>query len=161
MADPPDQVPVAPPFQGYWALDAFGVSVPESLADPKKAIGAITKAQAECPFDAIEVVWDWFAFLDVLGCTSEIASVGSPMVVHNPLKSIDEVTKLVPVDTSADGRVKASLVAAEALLAEFGEEVFCYASIPLPFTLAGHLSGVPQLIGLLAHVPSKNPCSEA
>ncbi|MCX6373775.1 MAG: hypothetical protein NTX16_12020, partial [Actinobacteria bacterium] len=62
LADPPDRVPVAPPFQGYWALDAFGVSTPESLTHPQKAVAAIVKAQAACPFDALEIVWDWFAF---------------------------------------------------------------------------------------------------
>lgn len=146
MAEPPDRVPVAPPFQGYWALDAFGVSVPESLSDPKKAIQAISRAQEAAPFDAIEVVWDWFAFIDVLGCTSEITPAGSPMVVKNPITSLDDLAKLKPVDTSADARVQASLVAAEALLAEFGDEFLCYATIPLPFTTAGHMRDAAHLM---------------
>jgi MtaA/CmuA family methyltransferase len=146
LAELPDRVPVAPPFQGYWALDAFGVTVPESIAEPKKAIAAISKAQAACPFDAMEVVWDWFAFLDVLGCKSGIADAGSPIVLENPLTSIDQVADLQPVDTSGDERVKASIVAAEALLKEFKDEYFCYATIPLPFTLAGHMRDAAHLM---------------
>ena len=43
-------------------------------------------------------------------------------------------------------RVQASVVAEESLLKEFGDEVFCYADIPLPFTLAGLLRGVENLM---------------
>lgn len=152
LAGPTDRVPVAPPFQGYWALDAFGVSTPESLNHPKKAVAAIVKAQAACPFDAIEIVWDWFAFVDLLGCTSRITEVGSPSVIEPALHSFDEVADLALVDTGASSRVQSSLVAAEALLEELGDEVFCYASLPLPFTLAGHLLGVADLMtGLIEH----------
>lgn len=139
LTELPDRVPVAPPFQGYWALDAFGVTVPESIAHPEKAIEAISAAQEACPFDALEVVWDWFAFLDVLGVKSGFADAGSPMVLENPLKSIDEVAGLAPVDTSSDERVRASIVAAKALLEKFQGDCYCFATIPLPFTLAGHL----------------------
>ncbi len=146
LLDPPDRVPVAPPFQGYWALDAFGLSTPESLAHPERAAAAIVNAQAACPFDAIEIVWDWFAFVDLLGCTSRITEVGSPSVIEPALHSLDEVADLVLVDTSASSRVQSSLIAAEALLEELGDEVFCYASLPLPFTLAGHLRGMTDLM---------------
>ena len=101
-------MPAAPPFQGYWALESFGVTVPQSIAEPARAVDAVKRAQEACPFDALEVVWDWFAFLDVVGCTSQIADAGSPMVVKNPMSSIDEVADLEPVDTSGDERVKAS-----------------------------------------------------
>lgn len=146
LSELPDRVPVAPPFQGYWGLDAFDVTVPESIAHPEMAVEALTKAQEACPFDAMEVVWDWFAFLDVLGVKSGIADAGSPIVLENPLKSIDEVADLAPVDTSADERVKASIVSARALLDRFQDEYFCYATIPLPFTLAGHLRDAARLM---------------
>ena len=146
LTELPDRVPVAPPFQGYWALDAFGVTIPESIAHPEKAVEAILKAQEACPFDALEVVWDWFAFLDVLGVKSGIADAGSPIVIENPMKSIDEVADLAPVDTSDDERVKATIVAAEALLKELQDEYFCYATIPLPFTLAGHMRDAARLM---------------
>jgi len=146
LAGPADRVPGAPPFQGYWALDAYGVTVPESLAEPQKAVTAITRAQADCPFDAIEVSWDWFAFVDACGCTSNITDAGSPAVVTNPLTSIEQIGDLAPVDTSKDARVQASIAAAESLMRTFGDEVFCYATVPLPFTLAGHLRGVDNLM---------------
>lgn len=151
----PDTVPVAPPFQGYWALESFGVTVPESIAKPKKAIEAILRAQEVCPFDALEVVWDWFAFLDVLGCTSGIADAGSPMVVKNPMSSIEEVADLRPVDTSADERVKATITAAEALLPEFRDEYLCYATMPLPFTLAGHMRDAAHLMSDMIKHPDE------
>jgi len=74
LTELPDRVPVAPPFQGYWALDAFGVTIPESIAHPEKAVEAIVKAQDACPFDALEVVGTGSPF-----STSWGSSPGSPM----------------------------------------------------------------------------------
>ena len=79
LVDPPDRVPVAPPFQGYWALDAYGVSVPDSLENPQKAVTAITQAQADCPFDAISVVWDWFAFVMRVAARRTSQTPGAPL----------------------------------------------------------------------------------
>ena len=111
------------------------------------AVEALTKAQEACPFDAMEVVWDWFAFLDVLGVKSGIADAGSPIVLENPLKSIDEVADLAP---SRHERRRAgeglALSPARALLDRFQDEYFCYATIPLPFTLAGHLRDAARLM---------------
>jgi MtaA/CmuA family methyltransferase len=155
LTELPDRVPVAPPFQGYWGLDAYGVTVPESISEPKKAIEALKRAQADCPFDALEVVWDWFAFLDVVGCTSQITDAGSPMVIKNPMSSIDEVADLKPVDTSRDERVEATIVAGEALLAEWREDFFCYATVPLPYTLAGHLRDAAHLMSDMIKHPEQ------
>lgn len=155
LTETPDRVPTAPPFQGYWALESFGVTVPESIAEPAKAVEALKRAQEACPFDALEVSWDWFAFLDVVGCTSQIEDAGSPMVVKNPMSSIDDVADLKPVDTSGDERVKASVVAAEALLPEFVDEYFCYATVPLPFTLAGHMRDAARLMSDLIKRPEQ------
>ena len=149
----PDQVPVAPPFQGYWALDAFGVTVPESLADPVAAAQAALAAQEACPFDALEVVWDWVANIDLLGCTSKIVDSGSPLVVKHVLESSVDVADLRSLDLSADRRVEASLRTAEVLLEQLREDFFCYATIPLPFTLASYLRKVDCLMKDLIRRP--------
>lgn len=149
----PDQVPVAPPFQGYWALDAFGVSVPTSLADPVKAAHAAIAAQEACPFDALEVVWDWVANIDLLGCTSKFPDSGSPLVIEHVLESSVDVAKLRSLDLTADGRVEASVRTAELLMQQFGDDFFCYATIPLPFTLASYLRKVDYLMKDLIRQP--------
>ncbi len=149
----PDQVPVAPPFQGFWALDAYGVTIPTSLAEPQKAAQAIAKAQRECPFDAIEVVWDWIMNIDLLGCKSRIAESGQPIVVEHVLSSGVDIDTLRAVDRTADQRVEATVISAEILLKEFAEEVFCYATIPSPFTLASYLRGVSELMTDLYYRP--------
>jgi MtaA/CmuA family methyltransferase len=153
MTDLPDRVPVAPLFQAYWALDAFGVTVPESIADPMKAVEAIKRGQEACTFDALEVVWDWFAFLDMLGCKSNIAPAGSPTIVYSPLQSIDEAAKLEQIDTGKNERVKASLVTGEALLAEFADDFYCCATMAMPFTLAGHMRDAARLMSDMIRHP--------
>jgi uroporphyrinogen decarboxylase len=141
-----DQVPVAPPFQGFWALDAFGVSVPTSLAEPAKAAQAIIEAQEECPFDALEVVWDWIMNIDLLGCKSRIADAGQPIVVEHVLSAGPDVDKLRAMDRTPDARTEATVVGAEILLKELADDFFCYATIPSPFTLASYLRGVSELM---------------
>jgi uroporphyrinogen decarboxylase len=148
-----DQVPVAPPFQGFWALDAFGVSVPTSLADPRKAAQAIIEAQRECPFDALEVVWDWIMNIDLLGCKSRVADKGQPIVVEHALSSGLDVDRLRAVDRTADNRVEATVISAEILIKELAGEFFCYATIPSPFTLASYLRGVSELMTDLYNDP--------
>ncbi len=149
----PDQVPVAPPFQGYWALDAFGVTVPKSLADPVAAAQAAIAAQEVCPFDALEVVWDWVANIDLLGCTSKILDSGSPLVVKHVLESSADVARLRSLDLTADDRVEASVRTAEVLLEQLSQDFFCYATIPLPFTLASYLRKVDYLMKDLIREP--------
>jgi uroporphyrinogen decarboxylase len=141
-----DQVPVAPPFQGFWALDAFGVSVPTSLADPAKAAQAIIQAQEVCPFDALEVVWDWIMNIDLLGCRSRIADQGQPIVVEHVLSAGPDVDRLRAIDRTADARTEATVASAEILLKELAVDFFCYATIPSPFTLASYLRGVSELM---------------
>ncbi|MHB1344124.1 MAG: uroporphyrinogen decarboxylase family protein [Thermoleophilia bacterium] len=150
----PDRVPVAPPFQGYWALDAFGVTVPQSLADPVAAAQAALAAQEACPFDALEVVWDWVANIDLLGCTSKIVDAGSPLVVEHVLESSVDVAKLRSLDLTADGRVEAGVRTAEVLLEQLSRDFFCYATIPLPFTLASYLRKVDYLMKDLIRQPA-------
>ena len=141
-----DQVPVAPPFQGFWALDAFGVSVPTSLADPAKAAQAIIQAQQECPFDGLEVVWDWIMNIDLLGCKSRIVDQGSPVVVEHVLSAGPDVAKLRSIDRTSDARIEAAVVSAEILLGQLADEYFCFAECAAPFTLASYLRGVSDLM---------------
>lgn len=148
-----DQVPVAPPFQGFWALYAFGVSVPTSLSDPAKAAQAIIEAQRECPFDALEVVWDWIMNIDLLGCKSRIADAGQPIVVEHALSPGLDVDKLRAIDRTPDARTEATVATAEILLKELADEYFCYATIPSPFTLASYVRGVSELMTDLYHNP--------
>lgn len=149
----PDRVPVAPPFQGYWALDAFGVTVPASLADPVAAAQAALAAQEACPFDALEVVWDWVANIDLLGCTSKVVDAGSPLVVEHVLESSVDVAKMRSLDLAPDRRVEASVRTAEVLLDQLSDDFFCYATIPLPFTLASYLRKVDYLMKDLIRRP--------
>jgi MtaA/CmuA family methyltransferase len=144
---------VAPPFQGYWALDAFGVTVPESIQDPVKAAQAALSAQEACPFDALEVVWDWVANIDLLGCTSKIVDSGSPLVVEHVLETSVDVGKLRSFDLTADCRVEATMRTAEVLLEQLRDDFFCYATIPLPFTLASYLRKVDFLMKDLIRQP--------
>ena len=143
----PDHVPVAAAFQAFWALGEFGVTVPESHADPRKAAQAIIDAQRVCPFDQIEIMWDWTMNLDQLGCTSKVPDKGQPMVVKHAVQSPADIDRLRAVDrTTPDQRTEATLVSTEILLKEFSDEYFCTASLCSPLTLASYLRGVSDLM---------------
>ncbi|MEW6423750.1 MAG: uroporphyrinogen decarboxylase family protein [Bacillota bacterium] len=150
----PDRVPVAPIFQGYWALDRYGVTVPESMSNPRKAAEAILRAQEECPFDAIEVVWDWVAPVDAVGCKSRITDKSSPIVVEPAIKNLADIKQLKPVDISNHPRVYASMESARIILEELGKDVFCYATIAQPFTFANQMRRADYLMLDLYKNPS-------
>jgi MtaA/CmuA family methyltransferase len=151
----PDRVPSTSPFQAYWALAEYGVSVPESIAQPARAAEAVLRGQDDCPFDALEVLWDWVAMADDLGCTSRIAAEGSPVVVGHPLASSGEAAGLKVPDLQANRRVNAALEAAAILVGELGADFYCLATIPEAFTWASYLRKVDYLMTDLIRFPEQ------
>jgi len=141
-----DHVPVAPIFQGYWALERHHVTVPDTLIQPQLAVEALLRAQDECPFDALEVVWDWVAPVDAVGCESRITPTSSPLVTKPAVRQIEDIESLRPVDLSNDARVQASVESARLLVEALGDETFCYATIAQPFTFANQMRRADALM---------------
>jgi MtaA/CmuA family methyltransferase len=142
----PDCVPVIPPFQGFWALDAAGLKISEAFADQMKGAEAQIKMLEKAPFDAFEVVWDWLAAVEACGCKVQIPDDGNPITMERIVKSIDDVERLRMPDIKSHKRSIDDFKIAAYLNAKYKEAHCTYATLALPFTLAGELMGVDSLM---------------
>lgn len=141
-----ERVPVAPPFQGYWALALAGVTVKESINNPIKAARAQIQAVGSCGFDAFGAMWDWLAPAEALGCEVKMPEHGT-IVTWTPLvEDRSSLDRLRIPDPGEDYRLKAALKTSELLINELGREKYLMTSLAAPFTLAGELRGVGKLM---------------
>ena len=141
-----DRVPVAPPFQGYWALALAGVKVKESIDNPIRAARAQIQAVGACGFDAMGVMWDWLAPAEALGCEVKVPEHGTIMTWTPVVEDRSSLDRLRIPDPGEDYRLKAAFETSELLMNELGKEKYLMASLAAPFTLAGELRGVGKLM---------------
>jgi len=145
--EPVDQIPLAPPFQGYWALGVMGVKGPDSIRDPQLSAGAQVEIAKHCRFDAIETMWDWLSPVEALGCEVKIPDLGAIPTWTNVLgEDTEKLSTLQVPDPSKDYRLKSSLETTGLLHKELGSELFLYNTLVCPFTLAGELRGVETMM---------------
>jgi uroporphyrinogen decarboxylase len=141
-----DVVPCIPPFQGFWALMAAGFKVSETFREPMKGAEAQVAMLGKVPFDSFEVVWDWLSPVEACGCRVKIPDDGNPVTVERVVKSIEDVEKLQVPDLRVHARSVSDLKVAEFLVEKYGKKNYTYATLALPFTLAGELRGVEALM---------------
>jgi uroporphyrinogen decarboxylase len=141
-----DIVPVIPPFQGFWALDAVGLSIPSHYANPMKGAEAQIKMIEAAPFDALEVFWDWLTPAEACGCKVVFPEKSNPNTSEHVLKTIDEVSKLKMPDISGHARSINDFKVAASLNKSLSKERYTYITLPLPFTLSGELRGVEKMM---------------
>jgi len=150
----PDRVPVMSPFQGFWALGAGNLPVEESFRDPVKAANAQLNILDACKFDGIEILWDWLAPVDALGCKVKIPEKGNPVTVERVVKASEDIDRLKVPDLRGHKRTISDFEAARILKEKIGGSHFTYITLALPFTLAGELRGVQNFMVDLMKRPS-------
>jgi len=141
-----DRIPFCAPFQGYWALGLNGVTVMDSINNPKLAAEAQYKAVEECNIDGVEVMWDWLLPAEALGCKVKIPEHGTIPTVSHIIKGPEDLDKLVLPEIKNFYRFKAAKETAKHMSEKLGKERFLMASILSPFTLAGEIRGVDNLM---------------
>src|SRR5512138_3529126 len=120
-----DQVPLYPPFQGYWALGIAGIPVPLSLRKPKIGAEAQIKAAEKFGFDGLEASGDCFMPpVEALGCEVKQPDVGSGTTSAPIILEPSDLEKLEIPDLRLDHRHQAHVVAAEYLVDKIGGERF-------------------------------------
>ncbi len=145
--EPTDQTPLAPPFQGYWALGVMGVKGPDSIRDPKMAAQAQIEIAKRCNFDGLETMWDWLSPVEALGCEVKIPDLGAIPTWTNILSDDpDRLGALEVPDPSKDYRLQSSMRVTEIMHKALGAEKFLYNTLVCPFTLAGELRGVETMM---------------
>lgn len=141
-----DRIPFCPPFQGYWALNLAGVSVMDSIRNPKMAAEAQFKVVEPCCMDAVEIMWDWLLPAEAMGCGVNIPEHGTiPTLTH----IIDEPGRLDELEIPEINdfyRFTGAKDTAAAMAEKLGKEHFLMCSILSPFTLSGELRGVEQMM---------------
>jgi len=143
---PVDMVPLMPPFQGYWALALAGVSIAESLKDPKLAAAAQVEVARKCHFDALETFWDWLSPVEAIGCEVRVPKVGEIATWKHIIAGPNSLEGLEHPDPYDDKRFVSGLETKKLVCRELKSESLCFGSICSPFTLAGEIRGVEALI---------------
>ncbi len=134
--------PILPPFQGTWALNTEGVPLRDAIEDPRVNAAVQQRIAQRCSFDAFEGMWDWLTMAEAMGCGVKIKDgMGALTIDHVLGESID--TELGNPDPNDDTRALSNRGALD-LCAE-GDR-YIYSTVPGPFTLAGELRGLEQLM---------------
>jgi MtaA/CmuA family methyltransferase len=141
-----DRIPFCAPFQGYWALGLEGVSVMDSINKPKLAAEAQFRAVDECHIDGVEVMWDWLLPAEAMGCKVKIPEHGTIPTISGIIKDPSDLDKMELPDINNFYRFKAAKETAQHMADKLGKDHFLMASILSPFTLAGELRGVDNLM---------------
>ncbi|MDR3282280.1 MAG: uroporphyrinogen decarboxylase family protein [Candidatus Methanoplasma sp.] len=141
-----DRVPFCAPFQGYWALGLENVTVMDSIKNPKVAAEAQYRAVEECHIDGVEVMWDWLLPAEALGCKVKIPEHGTIPTVSHIINGPEDLDKLELPDVDGFYRFKAAKETARHMSERLGKDHFLMASILSPFTLAGEVRGVDNLM---------------
>jgi MtaA/CmuA family methyltransferase len=149
-----DSVPVIPPFQGFWAIDAYGVKISETFKNPKLGGEAQIKMLERVPFDALEVLWDWLAPVEACGCKVNFPEGGNPITVERVVKTPEDMRRLKVPDILSHSRSRNDFEIAKFLNKVLGNEKYTYVTLALPFTLAGELRGVEAMMLDLLKRPS-------
>jgi len=139
------RVPVFPLCISWWAFDHFGYTVMDVFKNPEKGVDAQLKTLEILDFDAVESFWDWYCILGPLGCEMKIEEKGSPLVLDFPLKKPEELKKLSTPDFQKDWRVDSALKSA-AFLKEKADDYYLFGTLLGPFSLAGILRGLENLL---------------
>ena len=141
-----DRIPFCPPFQGYWALNLAGVSVMDSITKPKMAAEAQFKVVKECNIDGAETMWDWLLPAEAMGCEVKIPEHGTIPTVSHIVHSAADLDKLKIPEVKNFYRFKGARETTKIMAEKIGKERFLMASLLSPFTLAGELRGVEDMM---------------
>jgi len=141
-----ERVPFCAPFQGYWALGLEGVPVMESINNPKLAADAQYRVVNECHIDGVEAMWDWLLPAEAMGCKVKVPEFGTIPTVSHIVSGPEDIDKLHIPDIKNFYRFKAAKETAARMAEKLGKDHFLMASLLSPFTLAGELRGVDNLM---------------
>lgn len=141
-----DRIPFCAPLQGFWALWNSGVTVKESLNNPKRAAEAQIKVIEDCHMDGAEAVWDWLQPAEAMGCEVMVPEFGTIATVSHIINGPEDLDKIKMPDVKGFYRYAAAKESAKYVSEHVGKDRFLISPIPSAFTLSGELRGVEQLM---------------
>ncbi len=141
-----DRVPFMPPFQGWWAMDYAGLTVSQGINDPKAAAKAQLDIVDRCGIDSIEVMWDWLYPVEALGCEVKIPEHGT---IGTQSHFVHEESQLDGIEVpNLDEFYRHATLrdATKYIYDAVGKDHYLLGIIPGPFTIAGELRGVEDML---------------
>lgn len=141
----PERIPVFPPFFGYFACQAAGVTDVQIITDPDLAAKAIVGVGQECGFDGMEMIFDFLSPAEACGSRVKLPSYGLIPVTDPVIKDLGDLDRLQVPDPREDLRFVSALSTAREVQSKLDRSHFLYATICAPFTLLGELRGLERL----------------
>ena len=144
-----DRIPFCPPFQGYWALGYSNVGTLQSIEDPKAAAEAQFRVIDDCHIDGVETMWDWLIPVEAMGCEVRIPQSGTIPTMEHIIHDANDLEKLaVPEfkDVKDFYRFAGARETTRIMADRIGKDHYLMASLLAPFTLAGELRGVEDMM---------------
>jgi len=143
--DEVERTPVFPPFFGYFACQAAGVTDVQLITDPDLAAKAIMDVGQECGFDGMDMIFDFLSPAQACGSKVKMPNYGLIPVTDPVIKDLGDLDRLQVPDPREDLRFVSSLSTATEIQSKLGRSHFLYATVCAPFTLLGELRGLERL----------------
>lgn len=140
------RVPFVPPFQGWWAMDYAGLTVRQSITDPKLAAKAQLDIVDRCGLDSIEVMWDWLYPVEAMGCEVKIPEHGTIGTQSHFVHEMSQIDGIELPDLDQFYRHATLRDATKIIYDAVGKDHYLLGIIPGPFTIAGELRGVEDML---------------
>lgn len=132
-------------------LAQHGYRFPEVHVDAEKMANAALATHGQFGFECVVVPFDMGVEAEALGCTVKYYDDGSDRVLYPTIsgklaEKVDDLALEVPADLAHTGRIPLVVEAIGALKGKVGDQVAVGAWVLGPFTLAGQIIELDQLL---------------
>ncbi len=126
-------------------MDKLGVHFPSAHTNPEEMVRLALGAKDILGFDNVRVPFCQTVEAEALGCEVRMGSDNEPPAVLSHPYRLGNVP-LIPEDFLSRGRIPVVIEATRKLREEVGDEVAIVAGIVGPFSLAGYLIGLNEIL---------------
>jgi uroporphyrinogen decarboxylase len=138
------------PYNGNFGIALAGMEVSSCYTNGRALAEAQIRAWEKTGQDVVAAQSDQYYIPEAFGLKARYRKGALPEVLETPLKSLDGIDSLKPIDPYRDGRCYVYIEAVGLLADHFKKEVPVRAPGAGAFTLAGHLLGVSRFITEIA-----------
>ena len=118
----------------------------DSINRPRLAAEAQFKVIDGCNIDGVETMWDWLLPAEAMGCEVKIPEHGTIPTISHVVHDATDLDKLEIPEVRNFYRLKGARETTRIMAETIGNERFLMASLLSPFTLAGELRGVEDMM---------------
>lgn len=142
----PDRIP-AIPIVGLYSLNISGLSSHEILHDAQKQARSQITCQSRFGYDGIFNVMDLSVEAQALGADVEFPARAFPYLKSHPLKDPERFEDILPLEVKST-RLSVFIDSIRLIAEKVKSNLYINSYVIGPFTLAGHLFGIDNLMEL-------------